>query len=50
MVNKLSTKAKILTVLRDREGKPVSGGKLAQDIGVSRVAVWKGIQALCESG
>jgi BirA family biotin operon repressor/biotin-[acetyl-CoA-carboxylase] ligase len=50
MVNKLSTKAKILTVLRDRAGKPVSGSRLAQDIGVSRVAVWKGIQALCESG
>jgi BirA family biotin operon repressor/biotin-[acetyl-CoA-carboxylase] ligase len=50
MVNKLSTKAKLLMVLREKAGKPVSGSALAQDIGVSRVAVWKGIQSLCESG
>jgi BirA family biotin operon repressor/biotin-[acetyl-CoA-carboxylase] ligase len=50
MVNKLSTKAKLLTVLRDKAGEPVSGSKLAQEIGVSRVATWKGIQSLCESG
>jgi len=36
--------------LREKAGKPVSGGVLAQDLGVSRVAVWKGIQALTGAG
>ncbi|MDR0494010.1 MAG: biotin--[acetyl-CoA-carboxylase] ligase [Treponema sp.] len=47
---KLSTRAKVLLALRGKEGEPLSGGKLAEYAGVSRVAVWKGIQALCGAG
>jgi len=47
---KVSTKAKILMALREKAGKPAGGSALAKDLGVSRVAVWKGIQALVESG
>jgi len=47
---KVSTKAKVLMALREKAGKPASGGALAKDLGVSRVAVWKGIQALVGSG
>jgi BirA family biotin operon repressor/biotin-[acetyl-CoA-carboxylase] ligase len=49
-VLKVSTKAKLLLALREKAGEPVSGGALAQDLGISRVAVWKGIQALVDSG
>ena len=49
-VSKVSTKAKLLMALREKAGEPVSGGALAQDLGVSRVAVWKGIQALSDAG
>jgi BirA family biotin operon repressor/biotin-[acetyl-CoA-carboxylase] ligase len=47
---KLSTKAKLLMALRDQAGKPLSGGKLASDFGISRVGVWKGIQTLINAG
>jgi BirA family biotin operon repressor/biotin-[acetyl-CoA-carboxylase] ligase len=47
---KLSTKARLLMALREQEGKTVSGGKLASDFGISRVGVWKGIQALLNAG
>ena len=36
--------------LREKAGEPASGGALAKDLGVSRVAVWKGIQALVDAG
>jgi BirA family biotin operon repressor/biotin-[acetyl-CoA-carboxylase] ligase len=36
--------------LRKRNGSPVSGGALAKTLGISRVAVWKGIQALGAAG
>ena len=49
MVN-ISTKAKLLMSLREKAGEPVSGVILASAIGVSRVAVWKGIQSLIEAG
>jgi len=49
MVN-ISTKAKLLMALRERAGEPVSGTVLASAIGVSRVAVWKGVQSLTEAG
>ena len=49
-VGRLSTKAKILTALREREGETVSGSGLAADLGISRVGVWKGIQALVAAG
>ncbi|MDR2717322.1 MAG: biotin--[acetyl-CoA-carboxylase] ligase [Treponema sp.] len=50
MVNTTSTRAALLMTLREKAGKPVSGGALAQNLGVSRVAVWKGIQALSGAG
>ena len=52
MVNekKVSTKARLVTALREQAGRPVSGGVLASAIGVSRVAVWKGVQSLVEAG
>jgi len=45
-----STKARLVEVLRDENGRPISGGKLATDLGISRVAVWKGIQSLIKAG
>ncbi|MCL2190832.1 MAG: biotin--[acetyl-CoA-carboxylase] ligase [Treponema sp.] len=45
-----STKARLVGVLRGEKGKPVSGGKLAGDLGISRVAVWKGVQSLVKAG
>jgi BirA family biotin operon repressor/biotin-[acetyl-CoA-carboxylase] ligase len=36
--------------LREKPGVPRSGGALAKTIGVSRVAVWKGIQSLTGAG
>jgi len=47
---KASTRAKLLTALREDTGNPVSGAKLARDFGISRVAIWKCIQALCGAG
>ena len=49
-VSKASTKAQLLEILRDNAGKPQSGNVLAKAIGVSRVAVWKGVQSLVEAG
>ncbi|MDR2923870.1 MAG: biotin--[acetyl-CoA-carboxylase] ligase [Treponema sp.] len=49
-VARLSTKAKILMALREQTGKTVSGSKLASDLGISRVGVWKGIQSLITAG
>jgi len=46
----LSTKTKLLAILRNGDGKPVSGSKLALDLGVSRVAVWKSVQSLINAG
>jgi BirA family biotin operon repressor/biotin-[acetyl-CoA-carboxylase] ligase len=46
----ISTKAYLLIVLREKAGEPISGGVLATDMGISRVAVWKGVQSLCEAG
>lgn len=50
MVNKISTKAQLLMALRSHEGKMVNGNTLAESIGISRVAVWKGIQTLNAMG
>jgi len=46
----ISSKAKLLYHLRENKGEPLSGTKLAKDIGVSRVAVWKTVQSLIEAG
>jgi len=47
---RLSTKAKLLMALREQAGKTISGCKLASDLGISRVGVWKGIQSLIAAG
>jgi BirA family biotin operon repressor/biotin-[acetyl-CoA-carboxylase] ligase len=46
----LSSKARLLSFLREKQGSPLSGGLLAKELGVSRVAVWKTVQALVEAG
>ena len=46
----ISTKAGMLFALREKKGESVSGGVLACELGVSRVAVWKGIQSLIGAG
>lgn len=45
----ISTRSRILAILRSSDF-PVSGETVASEIGVSRVSVWKGIQALNASG
>ena len=47
---KISSKAKVLACLLEKQGAPVSGGILAKEMGISRVAVWKTVQALVEAG
>jgi BirA family biotin operon repressor/biotin-[acetyl-CoA-carboxylase] ligase len=49
MVN-ISTKAGLLSALREKNGDRISGGFLAGELGVSRVAVWKGVQSLIGAG
>lgn len=44
------TKYKILDILLKNKGKFISGEKLSEQLGVSRTAVWKGIQSLKEKG
>jgi BirA family biotin operon repressor/biotin-[acetyl-CoA-carboxylase] ligase len=46
----ISSKARLLTLLRGKQGAPTSGSVLAKDMGISRVAVWKTIQSLTEAG
>jgi BirA family biotin operon repressor/biotin-[acetyl-CoA-carboxylase] ligase len=46
----LSTRAFILRELRKDPGVPVSGEDLAGGLGVSRVAVWKGVRSLIAAG
>lgn len=47
--NTTSTRARLLTILR-ASASPQSGQSLAASLGVSRVAVWKAVQALVEKG
>ena len=44
------TKNDILTLLENASGTLVSGGKLAQQLGISRAAVWKQIAVLQQEG
>ncbi|WP_461247203.1 biotin--[acetyl-CoA-carboxylase] ligase [Treponema sp. R6D11] len=48
--SKISSKARLLTLLREKQGAPTSGSVLAKDLGISRVAVWKTVQSLTEAG
>ena len=47
---KVSSKAMLLRLLREKHGEVLSGSVLAKEMGVSRVAVWKTVQALVEAG
>jgi BirA family transcriptional regulator, biotin operon repressor / biotin---[acetyl-CoA-carboxylase] ligase len=49
-ISGLSSKARLLALLRYKQGERVSGSLLAKEIGVSRVAVWKTVQALTQAG
>jgi BirA family biotin operon repressor/biotin-[acetyl-CoA-carboxylase] ligase len=46
----LSSKALVLSLLREKQGEVASGSVLAEKIGVSRVAVWKTVQSLVDAG
>ncbi|MCL2208755.1 MAG: biotin--[acetyl-CoA-carboxylase] ligase [Treponema sp.] len=46
----MTSKAKLLILLREKQGTPISGQLLAKEIGITRVAVWKTVQSLCEAG
>jgi len=43
-------KTKILEILEQNKGKPVSGEELSEKLGVSRTAVWKQVKKLRELG
>ncbi|MDR1875591.1 MAG: HTH domain-containing protein, partial [Synergistaceae bacterium] len=44
------SKDEVLSLLERRTGDVVTGEELARELGVSRVAVWKSINALRERG
>jgi len=46
----LTSKAHLLAMLRKKHGEHISGGLLAKEMGISRVAVWKTVQALIQAG
>lgn len=46
----MSTKSKILTALEQSHGEWVTGGGLAEKLGISRTAVWKGVEAARRDG
>lgn len=46
----MTVKESVLQALTENEGIYFSGGKLADDLGVSRAAVWKAVKALQEEG
>jgi len=50
MIENMSSKAKLLTHLREKQGEPISGSVLAKEMGISRVAVWKAVQSLVDAG
>ena len=46
----MSTKERLLTLLEENRGAPLSGEALAQQLGVSRTAVWKAVRELQGQG
>ncbi len=46
----MSTKSKILETLEQAHGEWVTGGGLAAELGISRTAVWKGVEAARRDG
>jgi len=49
-ISGLTSKARLLALLRDKHGQYISGGLLAKEMGISRVAVWKTVQSLVQAG
>lgn len=47
---KMSVRDSVLRALTESGGNAVSGARLAEDLGVSRTAVWKAVKSLRESG
>lgn len=46
----MSVKSNVLEILESRRGESVSGNEIAETLGVSRNAVWKGIKQLRDEG
>ena len=46
----MDTKTQILQKLQQNNGQTVSGGQLAQQLGISRTAVWKAVNTLRQDG
>lgn len=46
----MTTKEKVLNILSENSGKPVSGEKIAETCGISRAAIWKAINGLRQEG
>lgn len=46
----MDVKNKVLQYLEKNKGDVISGGKLADELGVSRTAIWKAVKSLEESG
>lgn len=46
----MSTQDEILAVLLEQNGQPISGQTLADQLGLSRTAVWKAVEGLRQQG
>ena len=46
----MSTRNEIIALLEQNRGTYISGGKIAEQLSVSRTAVWKSIQKLMDEG
>ena len=46
----MSTKLRILSLLKQQKGSNISGQALADTLGLSRTSIWKGIKTLQEEG
>ena len=49
-MGKIRTQDKVLTLLVEKKGEAVSGESLAEQLSVSRTAIWKAITSLREEG
>ena len=46
----MGTKDQVLRMLEDQRDRQVSGARLAEELGVTRNAVWKAVEALRAEG
>lgn len=46
----MSTKSAVLTILLENQGTPISGEAIAQELSLSRTAIWKAINELKKAG